>query len=97
MRFIVVEPLKSDHPNTPAADLPKHTLETENDRVRIYRLKLAAGDALTTHTHSAGWVEVTVAGGAGPGVSVWHGAGESHPLKVDPSGAPLEIVELEPK
>jgi predicted metal-dependent enzyme (double-stranded beta helix superfamily) len=97
MRFIVVEPLKTDHPNTPAADLPKHILETENDRVRIYRLKLAAGDSLTTHTHAAGWVEVTVAGGAGSGVSAWHGAGESHPLKVDASGAPLEIVELEPK
>jgi hypothetical protein len=42
-------------------------------------------------------VEVTVAGGAGPGVSAWHGAGDVHPLKTGASDAPLEIVELEPK
>ena len=97
MRFIVVEPLKSDHPNTTPADLPKHTLETENDRVRIYRVKLAAGESLAPHTHNAGWVEVTVAGGAGMGAFRWNAVGEAHPLKLTASETPLEFVEIEPK
>ena len=93
MRFIDVEILKSDRPGAAAASLPNHTLETENDRVRIYRVKLAAGESLPEHTHAAGWIEVTVTGGGGPGAYLWHGAGESSPLR----GGPVEIVELEPK
>ena len=82
MRFIVVEPLKTDRPNTPAAGFPNHALETENDRVRIYRVKLAPGESLTAHTHAAGWVEVTVSGGAGLGFFAWHAAGHPNPVKV---------------
>jgi quercetin dioxygenase-like cupin family protein len=93
MRFIDVEILKSDRPGAAATSLPHHTLETENDRVRIYRVKLAAGESLPTHTHAAGWIEVMVTGGSGPGAYIWHGGGESSPLK----GGPAEIVELEPK
>jgi quercetin dioxygenase-like cupin family protein len=92
MRFIDVEVLKSDRPASAAMQLPNHTLELENDRVRIYRVKLAPGESLASHTHTAGWLEVTVSGGAGPGAYLWHGASDAGPLK-----APLEIVEIEPK
>ena len=95
MRFIVVEPFKSDRPGAAAAVLPKHVLETENDRARIYRAKLDAAESLENHTHGAGWVEVTVTGGAGPGSYVWTSAGEAHPLKA--GSAALEVVEIEPK
>jgi hypothetical protein len=94
-RFIVVEIVKTDHPNANAADLPKHTLETENDRVRIYRVKIPVGEALSSHTHTAGWMEVTVAGPEGAGASVWHAAGENHPLNA--GGSALELVEIQPK
>ena len=97
MRFIVVEPLKSDRPTAAVTELPKHTLETENDRVRIYRVKLGPGESVQPHTHAAGWVEVTVAGGGGPGVAMWHAAGDPRPLKLGPNESPLELVELEPK
>src|SRR6185436_1020469 len=59
MRYIVVEPLKADRPGTAAAVFPNHTLETENERVRIYRLKLASGESMEAHAHPAGRVEVT--------------------------------------
>jgi quercetin dioxygenase-like cupin family protein len=97
MRFIDVEILKSDRPASPAVKLPNHTLELENDRVRIYRVKLAPGESLTSHSHTAGWLEVTVSGGAGPGAYLWRGASDAGPLKVPAGAAPLEIVELEPK
>jgi hypothetical protein len=97
MRFIDVEILKSDRPASPAMQLPNHTLELENDRVRIYRVKLAAGESLASHTHNAGWLEVTVSGGAGPGAYLWRDASVAGPLKVPAGAAPLEIVEIEPK
>jgi hypothetical protein len=97
MRFIDVEILKSDRPASPAMQLPNHTLELENDRVRIYRVKLAAGESLASHTHNAGWLEVTVSGGAGPGAYLWRDASAAGPLKVPAGAAPLEIVEIEPK
>ena len=93
MRYIVVEPLKTDRPNATAALLPHHTLETENDRVRIFRVKLAPGESLESHTHAAGRVEVAVAGGA----VLWVAGGENHTLKVPDAGRALEIVEIEPK
>jgi hypothetical protein len=97
MRFIDVEILKSDRPTSPAVQLPNHKLELENDRVRIYRVKLAPGESLASHTHPAGWLEVTVSGGAGPGAYLWRGASDAGPLKVLAGAAALEIVELEPK
>jgi predicted metal-dependent enzyme (double-stranded beta helix superfamily) len=97
-RFIDVEFLKSDKPGAPAApDSPAHTLETENDRVRIYRVKLAPGESLASHRHDAGWIGVTVTGGRGPGTYQWHAGGTSLPLAVQAKDAALEIVELEPK
>jgi len=97
MRFIAVEILKSDRPGSAAAKLDGHVLETENDRMRIYRVKLAPGESMISHAHTAGWIEVTVTGGSGPGAFVWHAAGDASPLKVAPGATPLEIVEIEPK
>jgi predicted metal-dependent enzyme (double-stranded beta helix superfamily) len=97
MRFIVVELLKPDRPTAPSVGMPKHVLETENDRVRIYRVKLAPGESLESHSHNTGWVEVTVTGRNKPGSSAWHAAGEQHALTVGAADPPLEIVELEPK
>jgi quercetin dioxygenase-like cupin family protein len=95
MRYIVVEPLKADRPKAAAAVFPNHTLETENERVRIYRVKLAAGESIEAHAHAAGRLEVTVTGPSGPGASLWIAGGENHPLKA--AAAALEIVEIEPK
>jgi hypothetical protein len=96
MRFIDVEILKTDRPASPAATLSTHhQLEMENDRVRIYRVKLGAGETLMPHVHVAGWLEVTVMGGQGPGSNVWRAGGETGSLKA--GTVPLEIVEIEPK
>jgi quercetin dioxygenase-like cupin family protein len=97
MRYIVVEPFKSDVPGAAATTLPHHVLETENERVRIYRLKLAAGESMEPHSHSAGRVEVTVTGTAGVGAWSWIRGGENHPLQVPPTAPALEVVEIEPK
>lgn len=94
MRFINVELLKSDRPGSAPAQLPNHTLETENDRARVYRVKVAPGETLKAHSHPAGWLEVIVAGGT-PGSPTWHAGGETGSL---PAGKEaLEIVEVEPK
>jgi len=97
MRFIVVELLKTDGPGAAPVTLPKHTLETENDRVRIYRVRLAPGESLESHSHNAGWVEVTVTGPDKPGSSAWHAAGQQHSLTVGAADPALEVVELELK
>src|SRR5262245_28536192 len=97
MRFIVVELLKTDRPNAAPVTLPKHTLETENDRVRIYRVKLTPGESVESHSHNAGWAEVTVTGREKPGSSTWHAAGETHPLTAAAAGPAVELVELELK
>jgi hypothetical protein len=95
-RFIEVDLLGTDHPKAAAvSDTLSHVLELENDRVRIYRVKLVAGEKLSRHTHHAGWVSVTVVGGASQGRAEWHAAGSANPLSAGP--APLEIVEIEPR
>ena len=97
MRYIVVEPLKADRPSATPALPPNHTLETENDRVRIYRIKLAIGESLASHVHETGRVEVTVSGPEGPGASRWVAGGVNHSLQA-PAGPPaVEVVEIEPK
>ena len=94
MRFIVVEVSKTDRPNAAASELPKHTLETENDSLRIYRVKLAPGESLERHTHHAGWVEVTVHGPLAPGTAKWYSADQEHSLT---AATDLEVVEIETK
>src|SRR5215831_8438016 len=95
MRFIVVEAMKSDRPGAAALQLPNHTLETENDRLRIYRVTLAPGESLPSHTHSSGCVEVLV-GGPNTGDAHWQ-AGGSLSLAVSAGNQPLQIVEVEPQ
>lgn len=97
MRFIDAEILKTDRPGSAATLHPGHSLETENDRVRIYRVKLGQGQPIEPHAHAAGWLEVTVVGGSGPGTFLWHSAGEAVPLAVTPGTDSLEIVEIEPR
>lgn len=95
-RFINVEILTTGSTATDTRQLPSHTLELENDKVRVYRVVLQSGQSIAGHSHGHGWLGVTVRNGAGPGSVRWHDA-----LSVDAmtnSGAgPLEIVELEPK
>jgi hypothetical protein len=95
LRFIDVEVVKADSPAAAFPDQPQHKLETENERVRVYRIKLAPGESLPAHQHSSGSLAVTVSGGTGPGSFQWYAAGASNPLTAGPSG--LEIVELEPR
>jgi len=97
VRYIVVEPVKTDRMGAEPATLPNHTLETENGRVRVYRIGLAAGESMDSHIHSSGRVLVTVTGPAGAGAWSWVAAGENHPLKMPAVGAALDIVEVEPK
>lgn len=74
---------------------PEHRLESETERVRVYRIRLDPGDSLATHTHAAGWIGVTIVGGAGPGTYRLYEAGDANPLAA--GMYPLEILELEPK
>jgi quercetin dioxygenase-like cupin family protein len=97
MRYIVVEPFKSDRPSAAAATLAHHTLETENERVRVYRIKMDPGESLDLHSHAMGRVQVTVTGAAGSGNAAWIAGGESRPLKVPSNGQAMELVEIEPK
>jgi len=96
LRFIDVEILKGDKSGAaPFPGVPGHELESENDRVRIYRIKLVPGESLPLHRHTGGWLAVTVAGGDGPGSYRWHEGGTDSPLKANQTA--LEIVELEPR
>jgi hypothetical protein len=97
MRYIVIEPFKSDRPGAEAATLSHHTLDSENERVRIYRVKLAAGESLESHTHATGRVEVSVYGPGGAGKWAWVAGGENRPVKVPTEGPAVEFVEVEPK
>jgi quercetin dioxygenase-like cupin family protein len=96
VRYIVVEPIRADNPGAAAAALPGHTLEDENERVRIYRVRLDAGAALEDHSHGSGWTEVTVFGPDETGSFAWTGGGQNRPLRA-PDDEPLEIVEIEPR
>ena len=97
VRYIVVEPIKSDRPGAAAATTANHSLESENDRVRIYRVRLAVGESLEAHSHLAGYVEVvTIAGSQAPGAFAWVPARESRTLKA-PADGPMEVFEVEPK
>jgi hypothetical protein len=95
-RVIEVEILMSGRPAARAvAGESDHVLEIENDRVRIYRVRLDPGDSIPVHTHSAAWLGVTIAGAPGPGTSRWYDAGEPNPLAA--GARVLEVVELEPR
>src|SRR5215813_14832886 len=95
LRFIVVELLPGSEKSTAFLDGPAHRLETENDRVRIYRIKLAPSESLPAHRHNGAFLAVTVSGGAMPGSFEWHNDGAANSIQAGPSA--LEIVELEPR
>lgn len=83
--------------------------EFENDRVRVVRRVLAAGEATAMHTHAANAVAVVVTPGTlqvtqadattrtlepQAGAVQWIGAGTTHALK-NTGRAPVEIVDVE--
>jgi hypothetical protein len=94
-RFIEVDLLGPDGHAPAVPDSPVHKLEFENNRVRIYRVRLDAGERMDPHTHGAGWVSITVKGGLGPGTVDWHAAHSQAPLEAGSTA--LELVEVEPK
>lgn len=95
-RLLEIEILGPDRPNARVvAGEPDHVLEAENERVRIYRVKLDPGDSIPVHTHAAGWIGVTIAGAPGPGVYRWYDAGAPNPLTA--GQYVLEVLELEPR
>ena len=96
LRFFDVEILTSGSIAPDPRPLPLHTLELENDRVRIYRLVLASGQSMAGHSHGHGWLGVIVKGGNAAGSYQWHQAGSKDAL-TNTGAAPLEIVEVEPK
>ena len=96
MRVLDVEILTTGAKAPEALQLPRHTLDFENDRVRIYRLVVGDGESMVNHSHGHGWLAVVVKGEPGAGSYQWHAAGTSDAL-TNRAIAPLEIVELEPK
>jgi hypothetical protein len=79
----------------PAADDAEHALDIDNERVRIYRIRLEPGDSIPVHTHPRPWVSVTIVGPPAPGASAWHEPGEANPIAA--GTYPLEVVEIELK
>jgi quercetin dioxygenase-like cupin family protein len=95
-RFIDVEILTSGSIAPDSRQIPLHTLELENDKVRIYRVVLANGQSMAGHSHGHGWLSVAIKGGEAPGSYRWHPLGSTEALS-NPGTSPLELVELEPK
>ena len=88
-----------------ADPLAKHQLELENDRVRVYRLRLASGSTSPTHRHSGPVLEVFVTGDRirrnaaaalsfEPGAFQWFEDG-AIPATESAGLLALEIVEIE--
>lgn len=96
LRLFEVEVLTSGSIAPDPRPLPAHTLELENDRVRIYRLVLASGQSMAGHSHGHGWLGVVVKGSSGVGTFQWHPSGSRDALS-NTGTLPLEIVEVEPK
>ena len=96
MRFIAVELRSADRGSIEEMPQPDHVTVLNNARVRIQRVRLAAGETVPAHQHPNGYVTVIVRGGEGPGVWRWHGGGET-PAALEAGRQPLELVEIEPK
>ncbi len=91
------------------ADPEHYTVEFENDRVRIIRIKYGPGEKSVMHTHgpnvsvllSDGTVNMTFPDGTsedmpgGVGVAIWSDAEEHLPENL--SDEPLEVVLIELK
>jgi hypothetical protein len=97
MRFIDVELLSADRAAAFGDPAPaNHTAVLSNSRVRIWRVRLDAGQSLTDHLHGGGYAAVTVRGGDGPGTWRWHGSSEGA-LPLRAGRQLLEVVEVEPR
>lgn len=92
-------------------EVPGHTLLLENTRVRVYRLVLAPGQEIETHTHDLRGLSVAVSEGVisfrafgkksktikfQPGEFQWHEGGTKHSLK-NVGTIPFEAVDIELK
>jgi mannose-6-phosphate isomerase-like protein (cupin superfamily) len=99
VRFIDVElaeaPPQRGEPAPPAPEPRGHRLELENDRVRVHRVPLAAGDSLPEHRHAGAVVAVAVRA-LEPGRFDWYADGRVPPA-TNSGELPLEVVEVELK
>jgi beta-alanine degradation protein BauB len=111
VRFIDAEILAVP-PNSAASStdgaLPGRKLESENDRVRIYRLTLAPGRSTASSMRTLGWLEVTVRGGkiarslgperetveVKPGDFLWHAPRTSYTV-TNAGPSTYEAIEIE--
>jgi hypothetical protein len=96
MRFIDVELRAADRGVGDDEAMAGHLVVLANSKVRIRRVKLAAGESIAEHRHVAGYVSVTVRGGDGAGVWKWHPSAEPG-LRLEAGKQALEIVEIEPR
>jgi hypothetical protein len=94
--FLDIEILTSGAKANDTRELAAHTLELENDRVRVYRVTLAPGQSMVGHSHGHGWLSVTIKGGGPPGSFQWHDALSTDAMK-NSGTSPLVMVEIEPK
>ncbi len=78
MRFIAVE-LRAPDASGSGGEIaqPNHTTVLSNGRVRVWRVKLDAGQSIAGHTHQAGFVSIVVRGVEGAGTWKWHGGAEA--------------------
>jgi len=104
---IIAAPPRANASST-GDELQGHKLESENDRVRIYRLALAPGESTGSRTRAMGWLEVTVRGGritrssghkretvgVKPGDFLWHAPGTAPALK-NAGQSTYEAIEIE--
>jgi quercetin dioxygenase-like cupin family protein len=98
VRFIDAEILETPPSEVSAAppDLGGHTLEIENERVRVYRLTIPSGTTCAAHRHAKAVFRVTVPGkgSTAAGDFSWHPAGRVPSLE-SRDAAPLQVVEIE--
>jgi len=93
------------------ADVAGHTLELENERVRIFRLALAPGQSTGQHSHDLQFLGVVIAEGEiavdrpateaetvtfEPGDYRWHERGMRHSMR-NVGSTTFEAVEIELK
>ena len=109
--YVELAPARAAEADSTGATAFARPAELENDRVRVARRTLAAGESTGVHTHAvkglgvivtAGRLEVTDRAGATQAVDVkagaaqWIDAGTVHALK-NVGADPLEIVDVEIK
>jgi quercetin dioxygenase-like cupin family protein len=114
LRFIDAEILApSPTPSTapPLENVKGMTLEIENEKVRIYRVKLGPGESTSPHTHARARLDVAITAGklaatlgkpkkgvveVKPGEHAWHEAGSETRHAIENAGDTVfEAVEIE--